>query len=125
MAVTGKTAAPHEVPYFIGGDKPPDMAAVTKAIADRVHARLPATKRVATGTVAKETYAAVVVTWATAFADANYTVQAAVEETTVISNTGLQVVRLVEVTKTGLTVVVYNAASGNRSGIVHVTAFHD
>jgi hypothetical protein len=40
MAVSGKTAAPHEIPYFLGTDKPPDMAAVTKAIADRVHARL-------------------------------------------------------------------------------------
>ncbi|HUB99264.1 MAG TPA: hypothetical protein VMS11_05515 [Solirubrobacterales bacterium] len=40
MAVSGKTAAPHEIPYFLGTDKPPDMAAGTKAIADRVHARL-------------------------------------------------------------------------------------
>lgn len=38
MAVSGKTAAPYEIPYFLGTDKPPDMAAVTKAIADRVHA---------------------------------------------------------------------------------------
>lgn len=42
MAVSGKTAAPWEVPYFLGTDKPPDMAAVTKAIADRVHAILAA-----------------------------------------------------------------------------------
>jgi hypothetical protein len=41
MAVSGKTAAPHEIPYFLGTDKPPDMAAVTKAIADRLQLRLP------------------------------------------------------------------------------------
>jgi hypothetical protein len=40
MAVSGKTAAPHEIPYYLGTDKPPDMAAVTKAIADQAHARL-------------------------------------------------------------------------------------
>lgn len=40
MAVSGKTAAPHEIPYYLGGDKPPDMAVVTKAMADRTHARL-------------------------------------------------------------------------------------
>jgi hypothetical protein len=41
MAVSGKTAAPWEIPYFLGADKPPDMAAVTKAIADRTHAVMP------------------------------------------------------------------------------------
>ena len=41
MAVSGKTAAPHEIPYYLGTDKPPDMAAVTKAMADRLHLRLP------------------------------------------------------------------------------------
>jgi hypothetical protein len=40
MAVSGKTAAPQEIPYYLGTDKPPDMAAVTKAMADQVHARL-------------------------------------------------------------------------------------
>lgn len=40
MAVSGKTASPHQIPYFLGTDTPPDMAAVTKAIADQVHARL-------------------------------------------------------------------------------------
>jgi hypothetical protein len=42
MAVSGKTAAPWEVPYYLGTDKPPDMAAVSKAIAERVHAILAA-----------------------------------------------------------------------------------
>jgi hypothetical protein len=40
MAVSGKTASPHEVPYFLDSDKPPNMATVTKAMADRLHARL-------------------------------------------------------------------------------------
>lgn len=39
MAVSGKTA-PHELPYFLDSDKPPNMATVTKAIADRVEALL-------------------------------------------------------------------------------------
>lgn len=38
MAVSGKTAAPHEIPYYLGTDAPPDMAVVTKALADRNHA---------------------------------------------------------------------------------------
>jgi hypothetical protein len=41
MAVSGKTAAPWEIPYYLSTDKPPDLAAVTKAIADRTHAVLP------------------------------------------------------------------------------------
>lgn len=42
MAVTGKTAAPHEIPYFEPLDKPPNMATVTKAMADQTAARLDA-----------------------------------------------------------------------------------
>jgi hypothetical protein len=42
MAVSGKTAAPHEIPYYLGTDNPPDMAAVTKAIAERTHGQLDA-----------------------------------------------------------------------------------
>jgi hypothetical protein len=38
MAVSGKTAAPYEIPYFLETDKPPDMGAVTQAQAERVHA---------------------------------------------------------------------------------------
>lgn len=37
MAVSGKTAAPFEIPYFLGTDKPPDVGTVTKAMAERVH----------------------------------------------------------------------------------------
>lgn len=40
MAVSGKTAAPIEAPYYLSTDKPPDMAAVTKAMAERQHALL-------------------------------------------------------------------------------------
>lgn len=40
MAVSGKTAAPHEIPYFLDGDAPPNMATVTKAMADRLQLRL-------------------------------------------------------------------------------------
>jgi hypothetical protein len=39
MAVSGKTTK-LEWPYFLGTDKPPDMAAVTKAQADRAEALL-------------------------------------------------------------------------------------
>jgi hypothetical protein len=38
MAVSGKTAAPFEIPYFLSTDHPPDMGAVTKAMAERLHA---------------------------------------------------------------------------------------
>lgn len=40
MAVSGKTEAPHEIPYFLGSDAPPDIGDVTKAMADRLHERL-------------------------------------------------------------------------------------
>lgn len=39
MAVTGETAK-YKLPYFKPGDSPPDMAAVTKAISERVEALL-------------------------------------------------------------------------------------
>jgi hypothetical protein len=39
MAVSGKTTT-YQVPYFLETDKPPDMGAVTKAIAERVEALL-------------------------------------------------------------------------------------
>jgi hypothetical protein len=35
MAVSGKTAD-LQIPYYLGTDKPPDMAAVTKAMADKI-----------------------------------------------------------------------------------------
>jgi len=38
MAVSGKTAAPIEAPYFLDSDAPPNMATVTKAMSDRLHA---------------------------------------------------------------------------------------
>lgn len=42
MAVSGKTAAPIEAPYFLDSDKPPNMATVTKAMSDRQHALIEA-----------------------------------------------------------------------------------
>jgi hypothetical protein len=42
MAVSGKTPAPIEQPYFVDGDKPPNMGTVTKAQADRLHAMIEA-----------------------------------------------------------------------------------
>jgi hypothetical protein len=42
MAVSGKTAAPHEVPYALDNDKPTSVPVLTKAMADRVHLRLDA-----------------------------------------------------------------------------------
>jgi hypothetical protein len=41
MAVSGKTAGPNEIPYFLDGDLPPSMATVTKAMADRLQLLLP------------------------------------------------------------------------------------
>jgi hypothetical protein len=38
--VPGKTAAPHEIPYSLKGDKPASIEAATKPIAERVHKRL-------------------------------------------------------------------------------------
>lgn len=40
MAVSGKTAAPHEIPFFLASDSPPDMGDVTEAMANRIHSRL-------------------------------------------------------------------------------------
>lgn len=35
-----KTATPHEIPFSLQGDKPPNLEAITKPIAERVHERL-------------------------------------------------------------------------------------
>src|ERR1700755_610773 len=40
MAVSGKTAAPHEIPFAVDSDKPPSVPAVSKAMAEQTHARL-------------------------------------------------------------------------------------
>ena len=37
MAVSGKTAN-LQIPYFLDADSPPDMAAVSKAMADKIEA---------------------------------------------------------------------------------------
>lgn len=38
MALSGKTAAPFEIPYYLGEDKPPSLAEGTKKPGERVHA---------------------------------------------------------------------------------------
>jgi microcystin-dependent protein len=53
MAVSGKTT-PDEIPYFLDDDNPPNMATVTKAMADRVQVLLPSGTMKGDATLAKD-----------------------------------------------------------------------
>lgn len=80
--------------------------------------------RVTTGSVSAASTALVTVTWTTAFADANYTVQASVLDATT-SSLSLSVVHVESVTASAVTVRVLNNAAGSLTGTLHVVAIHD
>jgi hypothetical protein len=80
--------------------------------------------RVSTGSIAGGASSLVTITWATAFADANYTVQVAVQDSTVAA-ASLSVVHVESVSASAITVRVANAAVGAITGTLHAVAFHD
>lgn len=80
------------------------------------------TKRLTTGSVGASSSAAVALTWATAFADTNYTVNCSVVDDT----NNLSVQSLSSKATTGVTVNVSNADSGSaHTGQVECIAVHD
>jgi len=66
----------------------------------------------------------VTVTWTTTFADANYSVTAAVVDATT-SSLSLSVVHVESITASAVTVRVLNNAVGSLTGVLHVIAVHD
>lgn len=79
--------------------------------------------RVTTGAVAATTAADVLVTWDTAFADANYTAVASVLETT--AGTTLRVLKILAQSAASITVRVYNDSAGSVTGTVHAIGIAD
>lgn len=80
--------------------------------------------RVATGSLPAASSTNVTVTFPTAFTDTNYTLVAAVEDSS--SADGLRVLKIVSRTTTGVVVRVQNADTLNaRSGTLHILAFKD
>jgi hypothetical protein len=80
--------------------------------------------RVTTGSVGAGSTALITITWATAFADANYTVNASVLEATT-SSLSISVVHIESQTSSAVTVRVINNAVGSLTGTVHAIAMHD
>lgn len=80
--------------------------------------------RVTTGSISGGSTSLVTVTWATAFADANYTVQAQVQDSTSTS-LSLSVVHIESISASAVTVRVLNNAVTSLTGTLHVTAIHD
>lgn len=80
--------------------------------------------RVATGSVASAAAPLITITWATPFADANYTVAASVLEGSATS-LSLRVAHVETITAEAVTVRLKNDAAGALSGTVHVIAVHD
>lgn len=77
--------------------------------------------RLSTGSIAASSSADVTVTWTTSFADANYTIQAVVVEST----GGLQVVTVKSQSATQAVVKVTNNTGGSLTGTLNVIAIHD
>lgn len=80
--------------------------------------------RVTTGSVGTLASALVTITWATAFADTNYTVTVDVVEATT-SNLSLSVVHIESKTAAAITVRVYNSSAGSLTGTLNAIAVHD
>ncbi len=80
--------------------------------------------RVTTGAIGAGSTVLVTITWTTAFADANYTVNASVLEATG-SALSLSIVHIESQTASAVTVRVLNNAAGSLTGTVHVIAIHD
>lgn len=80
--------------------------------------------RVTTGSVSAGSTALVTVTWTTAFADANYTCNASVLDSTT-SSLSLSVVHLETISASAVTVRVLNNAVGSLTGTLHLSCIHD
>lgn len=80
--------------------------------------------RVSTGSIAASSSAAVTVTWTTAFADANYTVAAAVEDSTA-SSLSLSDIHIESKTASATVIRVINNSLDSLTGTLHVIAVHD
>lgn len=81
-------------------------------------------QRVTTGSIAGGSTALVTLTWNVAFADANYTAQASVVDSTTTS-LSLSVVHIESVSSTAVAVRILNNAIGALTGTLCVTAIHD
>lgn len=81
-------------------------------------------QRITTGSILAETTALVTITWAVAFADANYTVDASVIDST-SSSLSLSVVHIESKSASAVTVRVLNNALGSLTGEVQAIAIHD
>lgn len=80
--------------------------------------------RITTGSIAAGATALVTLTWGTAFADANYTVSAEVEDATTTS-LSLSVVHVESKTSSAVTVRVINNSVGALTGTLNIIAIHD
>jgi hypothetical protein len=80
--------------------------------------------RVTTGSIAAGATALVTLTWASAFLDANYTVQASVMDATA-GTLSLSVVHIETISASAVAVRVQNSSAGDLTGMLHVTAVHD
>lgn len=80
--------------------------------------------RVTTGSIAAGASALVTLTWATAFANGNYTVNASVVDATA-ATASLSVVHIESITASAITVRVVNNSAGSLTGTVHAIAMHD
>lgn len=80
--------------------------------------------RVTTGSISAGSTALVTLTWTTAFADANYTVSAEVEDSTT-SSLSLSVVHVESKTASAVAVRVLNNSVGSLTGTLNVIAVHD
>jgi hypothetical protein len=80
--------------------------------------------RQTTGSIATASSALITITWATTFADANYTVVATVLDATTAS-ASLEVVHIETQSASAITVRVKNTAAGSLTGTLNVIAIHD
>lgn len=80
--------------------------------------------RVTTGSITAGASANVTLTWTSAFADANYTVSASVEDSTA-ATASLSVVHVESKIAASVTVRVLNSAAGDLTGTLNVIAIHD
>jgi len=80
--------------------------------------------RVTTGSIGAGVSAVVTLTWTTAFADANYTVNASVLNSTA-ATASLKIVHIETQTAAAVTVRVENTSAGALTGTLHVIAIHD
>jgi len=80
--------------------------------------------RASTGTILTLTRVNITITWATAFADTNYTVACTIEDTSVLG-LGLLTERITAKTAASITVQIFNQSVGSLTGMLHAIAIHD